>query len=81
MGGSFIGCFTEMNNLTAIIDFNKWQATGRSEDILSLSPLKLKWEFGWNALEITDITLMRYQKLLKSKKRNQKAHCYYCEYN
>ena len=43
----------KMNNLTAIIDFNKWQATGKSEDILSLSPLKLKWEsFGWNALEI-----------------------------
>ena len=28
----------KLDNLTVIIDFNKWQATGRSEEILSLSP-------------------------------------------
>ncbi len=42
-----------LSNLCAIVDFNKWQATGRSEDILSLSPLREKWEsFGWKAYEI-----------------------------
>lgn len=40
-------------NLCVIVDFNKWQATGRSEEIMALSPLVDKWTaFGWNAVEI-----------------------------
>lgn len=40
-------------NLTAIIDYNKWQATGRSEEIMSLKPLAEKWKaFGWDAVEV-----------------------------
>ncbi|MBS0623551.1 MAG: transketolase [Verrucomicrobia bacterium] len=42
-----------LDNLIAIIDFNKWQATGRSEQIMQLSPLKEKWmSFGWQTYEI-----------------------------
>lgn len=42
-----------LNNLIAVVDFNKWQATGRSEEVMSLSPLKDKWDaFGWEAYEI-----------------------------
>ena len=42
-----------MENLAVIIDFNKWQATGRSEEIMALSPLVDKWRaFGWSASEI-----------------------------
>ena len=42
-----------LKNLTIIVDFNKWQATGRSEEIMSLSPLKEKWAaFGWHVQEI-----------------------------
>jgi transketolase len=34
------------------VDFNKWQATGRSEEVLAISPLVDKWRaFGWNACE------------------------------
>lgn len=41
------------DNLCAIIDFNKWQATGRSREIMALDPLIDKWRaFGWNAIEI-----------------------------
>jgi len=41
-----------VERLLAVIDFNKWQATGRSEEILALSPLVDKWRaFGWNACE------------------------------
>jgi len=40
-------------NLVAVIDFNKWQATGRSEQVLALGPLADKWRaFGWDAHEI-----------------------------
>jgi len=43
----------KVHNLTAIIDFNKWQATGRSQEVMALDPLAAKWEaFGWHAQEI-----------------------------
>lgn len=42
-----------INNLTVLIDYNKWQATGRSNEVMQLSPLREKWEaFGWQALEV-----------------------------
>jgi transketolase len=43
----------KLNNLCVIIDFNKWQATGRSREVLALDPLPEKWQaFGWNACEV-----------------------------
>jgi transketolase len=43
----------QVGNLMIIVDFNKWQATGRSEEVLALSPLMDKWRaFGWDACEI-----------------------------
>jgi transketolase len=43
----------KVHTLTAIIDFNKWQATGRSQEVMALDPLAQKWEaFGWHAQEI-----------------------------
>lgn len=42
-----------LDNLVAIVDYNKWQATGRSNEVLALAPLREKWEaFGWSALEM-----------------------------
>ena len=39
--------------LTAIVDYNKWQATGRSKEVLALEPLADKWRaFGWDAREV-----------------------------
>ena len=43
----------KLDNLISIIDFNKWQATGRSIEITSLEPLDQKFEsFGWNSTRI-----------------------------
>jgi transketolase len=42
-----------VRNLTIFIDYNKWQATGRSNEVLGLAPLAEKWKaFGWRAREI-----------------------------
>jgi transketolase len=42
-----------LENVAAIIDFNRWQATGRSEEVMALQPLKAKWEaFGWSASDL-----------------------------
>ncbi len=41
-----------LDNLTVVIDYNRWQATGRSEEVMALKPLAGKWErFGWEACE------------------------------
>jgi len=43
----------KIGSLTVLVDYNKWQATGRSEEVMALAPLRSKWEaFGWEALEI-----------------------------
>jgi len=42
-----------IKSLTAIVDYNKWQATGRSNEVTGLAPLVEKWAaFGWHVLEI-----------------------------
>ena len=42
-----------LDHVLAIIDFNKWQATGRSCEVMALEPLVDKWKaFGWSAYEI-----------------------------
>lgn len=42
-----------LENLTVIVDYNGWQATGRSDEVLSLAPLAAKWAaFGWETVEI-----------------------------
>jgi transketolase len=42
-----------LNQLAVIIDYNKWQATGRSNEVMSLPSLREKWSaFGWNAIEL-----------------------------
>ena len=42
-----------LGNLCALIDFNKWQATARSVDVLALEPLADKFRsFGWDVCEI-----------------------------
>jgi transketolase len=42
-----------LDRLAVIVDFNKWQATDRSEAVTALGPLVDKWRaFGWNATEV-----------------------------
>jgi transketolase len=56
-----------IRNLTAIVDFNKWQATGRSREIMALDPLKDKWEaFGWSAYELDGHDLPALVETLKA---------------
>ena len=43
----------KLDNLTAFLDWNKIQATGRTEDIFSIPDLDRKWAaFGWEVLKI-----------------------------
>jgi len=50
-----------LDKLAIIVDYNKWQATGRSNEVMALAPLVKKWEaFGWDAIEMDghDITAL-----------------------
>lgn len=51
--GAMMASAQKLDRICVIIDFNKWQATGRSEEVLSLQPLAEKWKaFGWQTQEI-----------------------------
>jgi transketolase len=43
----------KLDRLAVIVDYNKWQATGRSDEIMALPSLREKWAaFGWSASEV-----------------------------
>ncbi len=43
----------KLDNLVVLVDYNKLQALGRTNEVLNLEPLKDKWEsFGWKVKEI-----------------------------
>ena len=43
----------KLSNLVAWIDANKWQAMGRTKDIIDLEPIEDRWKgFGWQTLRI-----------------------------
>ena len=59
-----------IDNIVVIIDFNKWQATDRSIEILGGGSLKEKWQaFGWDAVEIDGNDMTQLISAL-SKKNN-----------
>ncbi len=42
-----------LDHVAVVIDYNKWQATGRSQEVMALEPLVAKWQaFGWSACEV-----------------------------
>jgi len=42
----------KLDNLCAIIDYNRFQIDGRTDEIMSLEPLVNKWEsFGWHVIQ------------------------------
>ncbi|NWH04954.1 transketolase [Desulfobacter latus] len=42
-----------LNEVCVIVDFNKWQATGRSCEVMGLQPLAEKWQaFGWDTRQV-----------------------------
>ncbi len=58
----------KVDNLMVFVDFNKWQATGRSEEVLALSPLVEKWRaFGWDACEINGNDMGQLLEVLSRK--------------
>jgi len=56
-----------LDRLVVLIDYNQWQATGRSNEVTALAPLAAKWQsFGWNAHEVDGHDLHQLADLLAS---------------
>ena len=62
-----------LDNLIAIVDFNKWQATGRSSEVTALEPLEEKFEsFGWNSIRIDGHDFRQIKSALATAKKSDK---------
>ena len=49
MGGCIICAAHKLDNLIVFLDYNKWQATGRSDEVLNVTAHADKWRaFGWD---------------------------------
>jgi transketolase len=65
--GALFAPAQKLGNLCAIVDFNKWQATGRSQETMALDPLVDKWRaFGWNAIEVDGHDVSALVKLMSA---------------
>lgn len=55
----------KLDNLIAIIDYNKLQAFGRTKEVLNLEPFLDKWtSFGWQAREVDGHNFSEIEKVL-----------------
>ena len=60
----------KLDNMYVFIDYNKWQATGRSNQILDLEPLKEKFKsFGWACAEVDGHNIEKIIKTIKILKK------------
>jgi transketolase len=52
---AMFGSYHKVDNVVAIVDYNKIQLDGFVKDILDVAPLADKWRsFGWHTIELTD---------------------------
>lgn len=57
----------KLDNLTAIIDRNSLQISGRTEDVMSVEPLADKWRaFGWDVIEADGNNPDKLQAIFKT---------------
>ncbi len=60
---AMFGSFHKVDNVVAIVDYNKIQLDGFVKDIMDLEPLGDKWRsFGWHAIEVDGHSIEALQK-------------------
>jgi len=63
----------KLNNLCAIIDYNKMQSDDLNSNIVSLEPLADKWKaFNWNVIEIDGHSFIELEQAFKKAKNELK---------
>jgi len=62
----------KLDNLWAIIDRNRLQISGSTEDVMSLEPLKMKWEaFGFHVVEVDGHDHEQIKKALETQRKGK----------
>jgi transketolase len=57
----------KLGRLTVIVDYNKWQATGRSNEVMAMDPLRDKWAaFGWDAHDVDGHDVAAVTRMLRN---------------
>ena len=65
--GAMAATHYRLDNLIAIIDRNKLQMSGNTEDIMGLEPLEEKWKsFGWEVIAVDGNDVEQLENALKS---------------
>ena len=65
--GVLFASSNKLNNLIVIVDYNKWQATGKTKNILNLGDLKKKFQtFGFNSRDVNGHNFNQIIKNLKN---------------
>jgi transketolase len=60
---AMFGAFNKVDNVCAIVDYNKIQLDGFTKDILDLEPLADKWRaFGWHVINVDGHDIAALQK-------------------
>ncbi len=76
--GAMFANFHKLNNLTVIVDYNKFQLDGPIREILDFSPLDEKWRsFGWEVFEVDGHSFEELKEVLGRVKDNnfEKPQC------
>ncbi len=76
--GAMFADFHRLNNLTVIVDYNKFQLDGAIEEILDFSPLDEKWRsFGWEVFEVDGHSFDELKDVFEKVKNNsfEKPQC------
>lgn len=56
----------KLDNLVAVVDYNKWQSFGRTKDVLDLEPFTAKWKaFNWSVREVDGHDIEKIVSVLK----------------
>lgn len=63
----------KLDNLVAIVDYNKLQNDGNSKEVLDIGDLESKWQsFGWEVVSVDGHNIDELEKNLKSKNNTNK---------
>ena len=81
LGSQLLAPAHQLDNLVAIVDFNKWQATGRSAEVTAGEPLEEKFEaFGWNSIRIDGHDFDAIDSVLSGIPKIRKPFCHHCRH-
>lgn len=57
----------QLDNLVAVIDRNKLQISGSTEDVMSLEPMRERWEaFGWEVIDVDGNSISELLSVFKN---------------